>query len=170
MYAPNVVVALDGKEQKDLASFYRERPLVLIFLRHFGCIFCREQVAQLRSHPEWNVLFVTMGTQEEATEFRQSMESPHRFISDPNKRLYEDFGLRRGSFGQMFSPRTFKRGFQATRAGNSVGKPVGDPWQLSGAFLIGTDGRVLGEHRSSDASDNLTTEDISGWLATESVA
>ena len=169
MFAPNVVVALDGNEQRELAAFYRDQPVVLIFLRHFGCIFCREQVAQLRTHPEWNVLFVTMGTQEEATEFRASMESPHRFISDPNKRLYEDFGLRRGSFGQMFSPRTFRRGFQATRAGHSVGKPVGDPWQLSGAFLIGQDGRILGEHRSSDASDNLSVDDIGAWLSTVSI-
>jgi hypothetical protein len=165
MHAPLSVVNLHDGTVIELSSFYEAKPLVLVFLRHFGCIFCREQVAVLRDRPDLNVAFVTMGTVPQAEQFKQMMESPHAFISDPNKTLYAAFGLVRGSFTQMFSPSTFKRGFEATRAGHKVGRPIGDPWQLAGAFLIDQSGLVMAEHRSRDAGDNLNAADVEKWLS-----
>src|SRR6476661_7303672 len=31
-----------------LGDLWRDQPVVLVFLRHFGCLHCREHVAQLR--------------------------------------------------------------------------------------------------------------------------
>ena len=165
MYAPSDVVNLSDGSVTELRKFYEDKPLLVVFLRHFGCIFCREQVAELRGSPDLNVVFVTMGTVEEAREFKERMESPHPFVSDPNKTLYSAFGLNRGSFAQMFNPQTFRRGFQATTSGYRQGRPVGDPWQLAGAFLVDQQGKILREHRSRDASDNLSPETVRTWLA-----
>lgn len=158
--APLVAVTLHTGESVDLESLHQDRPLALVFLRHFGCLFCREQLSQLRPYADENIVFVSMSKVQEAAEFRDKMEIQSTFVSDPLKTLYEQFGLKRGSFAQMFSTTTFKRGFQATVSGHLSGVPVGDPWMLAGTFVIGTDGEILFSHFSRDASDNLPGETI----------
>jgi peroxiredoxin len=165
MRAINSVVTLHTGEAVELGTLYAKQPLALVFLRHFGCIFCREQIAQLRNFSDENVVFVGMGNIEETAAFRLKMESPQTYISDPNKSLYEEFGLRRGSFAQMFNTSTFRRGFDAMRAGTSIGgRPVGDPMMLAGVFVIDTSGEIIHSHFSRDASDNLSGNDISAML------
>lgn len=170
MYAPSDVVNLSDGSVVELRKFYSEKPLLLVFLRHFGCIFCREQVAELREYPDLNVVFVTMGTVQEAADFKERTESPHPFVSDPNKTLYAAFTLPKGNFGRLFTPQTIRRGFQAGIAGHRQGRPVGDPWQLAGSFLIGTDGKVLKEHRSKDVADNLSSSTVRSWLSEPATA
>lgn len=164
MDAPALDVRLWNGEVVPLDSLYRDQPLVLVFLRHFGCTFCREHVAQLRLHPSLNIVFVGMGDVEQTAAFRQAMRSPHPFISDPDRVLYQAFGLGQGTGKQMFNARTFARGFGATLRGHWVGVPVGDPWQMPGVFLIEPDGHVSWEYRSVDASDNATAEEILSHL------
>ena len=55
-------------------------------------------------------------------------------FSDPEKKLYDAFGLKTGSFLQVLGPQSFFRGVQAFRHG--IGVPVGDVWQMPGTFLI----------------------------------
>ena len=33
-----------------LGTLWRERPVVALFVRHFGCVFCREQLADAELH------------------------------------------------------------------------------------------------------------------------
>lgn len=153
-------VVLDSGEKVPLGQLYAQERLVLVFLRHFGCTFCREHVAQLRLHPKLNVVFVAMGSVEQTADFKRKMRSPHAFICDPDRELYRAFGLGRGDGKQMFNPKVFARGFGATLRGHFVGLPVGDPWQMPGVFLIETTGDVSWAYRSVDASDNPTPEVI----------
>lgn len=60
-------------------------------------------------------------------------------IADPDRTLFGSFGLGRGGFRELFAPRVFAAGWRALRAGHSIGRPHGDPLQMSGWFLI--DGR-----------------------------
>ena len=159
--APLVVVTLDSGESVDMSHLYKEKPLALVFLRHFGCIFCREQITQLRNFTTENIVFVSMGKVEEAATFRAKMESPQPIISDPLKTLYDQFGLRRGQLNQMLNPNTFKRGMQATLSGNRGGLiPPSDPWMLAGTFIINTNGEIIFSHFSRDAADNMSGESI----------
>jgi len=162
--SPIIDVQLSGGEVVPLASLYAEHPLVLVFLRHFGCPFCREHVAQLRLHPSLPIAFVGMGNLEQTAGFRAAMKSPHTFISDPDRVLYQAFGLGRGTGRQLMNPRTFARGFGATLRGHWVGAPIGDPWQMPGVFLINPNGEVSWEYRSVDASDNASVPDIQRQL------
>ncbi len=154
MVAPELDVLLDSGETVPLRSLYADQKIVLVFLRHFGCTFCREHVAQLRVHHSLNIAFVGMGSPEQTTEFKRKSRSPHVFICDPEKRVYKAFGLERGEARQMFNPKVFSRGFGATLRGHLVGAPVGDPWQMPGVFLIEPTGEISWEYRSVDASDN----------------
>ncbi|MCU0315585.1 MAG: AhpC/TSA family protein [Fimbriimonadaceae bacterium] len=117
-------------------------------------------MAELREHDHWNVAFVVMANEGQAEAFRKKLRSPHRFICDPDKELYLQFGLGRGSVKQMFGWESWRRGAEAAKKGHSVGAPVGDPWQMGGSFVLDRCGTVIWEHRNTNASDNPTAHDI----------
>lgn len=164
MRAPLTVVTLSSGETVDLAQFYADKPVVLVFLRHFGCIFCREQISALRRFPDENVVFVSMGRIDEAESFRQRMGSPQVMISDPSKQLYDAFGLRRGAVTQLANLRIVKRSLRLMGQGLRQGMPGRDPFMMAGVFRIDTDGEVSYSHFSADASDNLSGEEIVALL------
>ncbi len=76
-----------------------------------------------------------MVNEDQAKEFfaRYNVEDLPRF-SDPDKKLYNEFGLETGSFTQVLGVKSFIRGLEAFKHG--IGKPVGDVWQMPGTFLI----------------------------------
>jgi hypothetical protein len=126
-------------------------------------VFCREAVADLaRLGPAieaagTQVAFVHMGTEDEARAFfgRHGMSDAPR-VSDPDATLYREFGLTRGSINQILGPTVLTRSVGALLTGGHVaGRPIGDPWQMPGVFLLYR-GRVLKSfrhERSSDAPD-----------------
>src|SRR5689334_10576670 len=76
-------------------------PTLLAFLRHFGCPFCKETVAELKritaedpAYPP--VLFVAQCGVPETTEFFATRWPAARVVCDPEKTLYYAMGLRRG--------------------------------------------------------------------------
>jgi peroxiredoxin len=165
MKAPDALVDLDTGSQVPLSSLYGNKRLILVFLRHCGCLFAREQVAQLRFHPNLNIAFVTMASRDELAEFKKRTRSPHPMIADPDRKLYQAFGLGKGEGKQVFNLRTFARGFGATLRGHWVGTPIGDPWQMPGVFLIEPDGEISWEYRSVDAADNVSLALVQEHLA-----
>jgi peroxiredoxin len=164
MQAPLTVVTLDSGETRDLADFYKEKPLILVFLRHFGCIFCREQIAELREFKSENIVLISMGRIQEASDFKRKMEIPQPLVSDPNKLLYEAFGLRRGSFGQILNPTLARKSIRLMKEGHKPGIVKHDPWMMAGVFRIEQDGEVSYSHFASDISDNLSGAAIAQLL------
>ena len=164
MRAPLTVVTVDSGETQELADFYKAKPLVLVFLRHLGCMFCREQIARLRSFGDLNIVLVSLGRIQEVADFKVKMEIPQVVISDPNKLLYEAFGLRRGSIKQIVNPTIARRSIGAFRSGNRPGVLKHDPWMMAGVFRVEPDGDVSYSHYASDISDNLSGEEIANLL------
>lgn len=160
MLAPDLGYVSHTGERGALRSLYADGPLAMVFLRHLGCVFCREQVAMLHDYQASRLVFVVMASPKETAQFRQEMNSPHTFLCDEAQELYRAFGLKRGGVGQMFNLKTFKRGMEATRAGHRVGRPVGDPWVLGGAFLVSQGGEVTFRKPAHDASENVTASEL----------
>ncbi len=99
-----------------------------------------------------------MANQDQAEKFFAKYgvkDLPH--FSSPNKELYKAFGLKRGGFNALFGLKNFARGFGAISHG--VGKPVGDPFQMPGTFLIHK-GEVLDSFVNKTASDVPNYEEI----------
>lgn len=127
-----------------LDELSRLSPVLLVFLRHHGCMFCREalgDLAEKRKEIEANgtrLVLVHMGTEEQGAKFFAKYDLEHATrISDPRRTLYRAFGLPRGTLGMFFTPRLWMRGFQAAIVGrNGVGRFTGDVFQLPGAFLL----------------------------------
>lgn len=147
-----------------------DRPLLLVFLRHAGCTFCREAVADVvakRSAIEAagaTPVFVHMGEPEQGDAFLARLgaaDLPR--ISDPQRRLHRLAGLNRGSFRELFGLRNFVRAVAAARYG--VGHPVGDPLQMPGTMLLHR-GRVLRVHRHRFAGERPDYASLACVVAT----
>ena len=78
-------------------------------------------------------------------------------FSDPQGELYERYHLGRGRLGQLLGPRVLWRALRSFFRGHGVGKPVGDPRRMPGAFLIdkGAIRRAFRPERVSDRPDYL---------------
>ena len=146
-------VRLEDGSEIELQNLNGGEPFALVFLRHYGCIFCRYQVAQLRPATDLSVFFVGMGTVDEAASFKQRMRSPHRFIADPDRSLYERFGVQRGKPSQVFTLRALGTGIRATLSGQFQGRPTADPMQLGAAFILDGSGNVCWSRYSDDVAE-----------------
>lgn len=130
-----------GDSLLDLAD---RQPLMLFFLRHTGCPFCREslaRLAQLRRQIEANgttLVLIHMSSDSHASKFLSRFGlADVPAISDPRRSLYRAFGLRRGSPWQVAGPQLWRRGFPLLlRRGQSLSPKGGDLFQLSGMFLV----------------------------------
>ena len=138
-----------------------QQPVMLIFLRHFGCTFCREalaDIAELRAELEalgTEVVFVHMSDNETAERyFSRYKLLPTRHVSDPECRYYTDFGLTKGNFNQLFGLKSWIRGFDSTVLQlNGVGlRQIGDGFQMPGIFIL-RDGEVEDAYIHRVASD-----------------
>jgi peroxiredoxin len=143
-----------------LGELSRHQPLLVVFLRHAGCTFCREAMADLaRQRPAIErqgvkLAIVHMSSPLNATQTlaRYGLDDVHRF-SDPECRLYEAFGLSRGRFSQLFGPSVWMRGTVAgVLEGHGIGMLEGDGFRMPGVFLL-RDGRIVAEFRGSTAAD-----------------
>jgi peroxiredoxin len=131
---------------------------LVVFLRHFNCIYCRESLAELRRLRKQieaegvQIATVHMGTEEQAEELLAlfDLRDVERF-SDPERLLYGAFGLERTTIGQLLTPTSW---FGIVRAGiKSQFLPgrrlkgiVGDVLQMPGVFLL-KDGFIVGDFK-----------------------
>ena len=143
-----------------IAQLSKSSPVLLVFLRHTGCTFCREalsDIARQRRSIEASgtrVVLVHMSGEEHASQYFQSygLQDVLR-ISDPNQALYRAFGLSRGSLRSLFGPKVWLRGFQAAVIKrHGVGRLAGDGFQMPGVFLV-FHGEVLRSYRHQSAAD-----------------
>jgi hypothetical protein len=163
MRIPDRPIVLDGDESRNLGEL--PRPFFLIFLRHFGCVFCRYQVKQLRTRPELPIIFVCMESSDEAADFRSKMGSPHRFLSDPGRDLYRHFNVPEGTTRQLITLNAFVGGLRALGNGVLQGRPSADPMQLAAAFLIAQTGDVAWSRIAKDVAEIFSAKELAEALA-----
>lgn len=143
-----------------LSDLSRDTPVLVVFLRHTGCTFCREALSDVwRSLTKIEaqgarVCLVHMDTDDHAADvFSKYYLYDIDRISDPDRRLYRAFGLQRGGLRQLFGFRVWRRGFDAMfRGGHGVGALVRDGFQMPGAFLL-QDGEIVRSFVHQTAGD-----------------
>ncbi len=137
----------------------QDSPLLLVLLRHSGCTFCKETLAELRDrrdeieHDGTRIVLVHMSTPGDGLTLAKDVGLEGvRCVSDPERRLYGALELTHGRFAQLFGPRVMWRGFVNTLRGRLPGRLDGDGFQMPGAFLIHR-GEILRAHRHRDAAE-----------------
>jgi len=152
---------------RTLEQHSHDAPHLVVFLRHFGCTFCREALADLareRATIEGRgtrLVLVHMAPDRDAVSYlaAHGLDDAAR-VSDPSATLYRAFRLRRGTFRQLFGLRSWTRGLVAGLVrGHGVGRLVGDGFQLPGVFLI-DGGEIVREFRHREASEVPDYEDL----------
>jgi len=105
------------------------------------------------------VALVTMGTPEQAAEFRARLQLPFRCLADAARVAYRAYGLPCGGLGAVAGPATWAVGLKALLS-HGVGKMIGDPYQLPGSFVIDTAGIVRHAHRATTSADWTSNEEM----------
>lgn len=155
----------DTTDGRNLGEMHEEKPLMLVFLRHFGCPFCKESLLQLAEHRRQleaegiGIVLVYMVDDKTAeaylTEYGLNDVAQ---VSDPEEIFYKSFRLKRGSFLQLFGLKVWVRWVElAFRKKLFNTKPAGDVAQMPGTFLL-QEGKVVKEfvHKSVADSPDYT--------------
>ena len=140
----NLFKQMQTNKKQNLYDFSMNQPVMLVFLRHFGCTFCREALSDISEKKEVleslgaKLVFVHMAENELADRYFTRYNIPGAIhVSDPECNFYKAFGLIKGTFTQLFGLQTWIRGFQAgLMDGHGIGPQLGDGFQMPGVFVI----------------------------------
>ncbi len=110
----DVLTAYRAESGRTLLQLTEESPVLLLFLRHFGCSFCREtldRVSQIRGKLEAKgvrPVFVHLGTPERAKPYFDYYNMSHvERVSNPDASLYQNPLF--GSGGRILLATSFGR-------------------------------------------------------------
>lgn len=147
-----------------------EKGIVLVFLRHFGCLFCRDHAVQLREHHHeftqrgYTVVAIGQGTPARSARFATEYALPFPVFGDRALASYRLFGLTSGILGGFLQPNAYKAGVKAMLHGHFPGMPDGNVNQYPGTFLIDRGGQILHQQIGQHAGDFPSAAEILGWI------
>lgn len=131
------------------AAAHVQRGLALVFLRHFGCPFCKEHAQELNRQRDAfaaagvDIVMIGTGTPEQADAFRQDLGLRNRVLTDPGGAAYRAFGLVEAPWRSLLDPRVLAGGARAAIKGYlPQRRPQGRSLQLQGQFLIDRAGTI----------------------------
>jgi hypothetical protein len=136
-----------------------ERLVILHFLRHLGCAFCKHSVDKFRKLCESTkfppIYFVHSSPAEVGEAFFQERFPTAAHIADPEHKLYKLFGIKRMPYWKLFSPVFITRMIYLSLSGYpNEYNGYGDTKMLTGTFLF-KDGKLLWSHRATMPGDDL---------------
>jgi hypothetical protein len=130
----------------NLLALTESTPVLLIFLRHFGCSFCRQtisDISDLRGEMQERgvrPVFVHLGTPEIArAHFDYYGLSDVERVHDPQAKLYQHpvFGLSRTNpFAHFFKPVVVTGWLKGAIFKHGIGTIQGDGEQMPGVFFL----------------------------------
>lgn len=151
--------ALDLPAGSPLRALAADSPALVVFLRSFGCTFCREamaDVAKIKDHIRASgagIAVVHGGTPDEARPwFAKFGLDDVTAISDPELAHYRAFGLGRTGVKELVDPKVWMRG-AVCAIGHGFGAQTPEMMrQLPGVFVV-QNGRIRAEFRHRSPSD-----------------
>jgi len=144
MIKKEVLNGIHTNKGNNLYDLSMERPVLLVFLRQFGCLYCREALTDISNLLEQinerniNLVLIHMSDLELAKTYLDKYNlADEEQISDPNCESYAEFGLVKGSIGQLFGLKVWSRGFGQASKGNFFSlRQIGDALQMPGLFML----------------------------------
>lgn len=142
----------------DAGALWAEKPAIVVFVRHFGCMFCRAQAAALQeaepaiSSAGGHLAVVGNGAPRFIAELRRVTGFEGPVLTDPSREAYRACGFLRGVRSNVNlatarqALRTFGKGFRQ-------GRTQGDPWQQGGAVAMAPGDRLLAVQRARYAGE-----------------
>ena len=159
--APDATLPDHGGNDVVLSSLWADRPLLVLFWRHFGCSCGMDRAARLAAElagyraAGGDVVIVGQGEPERAARYRERQGIEVPVLCDPERTVYQAFGLLQGTTAQVLFDASdamlrcdLDAGLASSASRHATDRAlVDDPWQLPGEFVIGTDGVIAHAHR-----------------------
>jgi len=157
--APDATVTDINGAPVSLASLWANGPVLLAFLRHFGCIFCRERLCQLeKAQAEFTaaglpIVALALGEPRHAKRYGPRLAPSITCLAAPSDAAYTAYGISHG-VGAASMPKVLGAGLRAALSGNMQGRVTGDQLFLGATFVIEHGGRVRWAHFDTFAGDH----------------
>lgn len=165
---PTRLAKMITSEKVSVLELSQEYSILLVFLRHFGCLFCREALHDLANIKDElqqegiKIVLVHMSEPALAEEYLAKYKlTGTAYVSDPSIQWYEQFGLVKGNMKQLLGLGVWMRGAAVVAKGIFPQRVIGDGFQMPGVFVI-QKGQIIQSfiHRlSSDRPDYKTLVD-----------
>lgn len=137
-----------------------EQPILVVFLRHSGCTFCREMIADLEKsnndlkEARVQVVLVHMGLS------GKTLPGEWKTFLDSDRALYRLAQMERGAWSQVVSAKVVWRAFIAgILKGHGVGALEGDGFMMAGARLW-KQGQLIFSWQSQSVADRLPLTEL----------
>ncbi|KAM4613065.1 prostamide/prostaglandin F synthase [Polymixia lowei] len=170
----NLLKNADTGEIVEVQSLWQEQPVVLFFLRRFGCQVCRWTASEIsKLEPDLranNIALVGIGPEETGlNEFREGRFFKGALYVDEKKRNYKDLGFRRYSALSVVPAALGKKVRDVIAKANAQGIQgnfTGDLLQSGGMLIVAKGGEKVLLHFVQDSpGDYVPLEDIAKALS-----
>jgi peroxiredoxin len=165
--ADATVLARDGAPSR-LGDVWKGRPCVVLFLRHFGCIGCAEQMTGLAPRLREihdagaRTVLVGSGTPAMIDAFVERLGLGDKevvIVTDPSLAAFRAAGLARSAWA-TYGPRAIVDYVRAFGSG-FVSRPIaGDLYQQGGALVVDGGGRVVFHRPARSLGDHADAADL----------
>jgi hypothetical protein len=162
------VLSLEGEPLR-LRECFRDRPAVIVFVRHFGCLFCHQAVFELLEHAPQIVrrgarlAIVGNGSVAHARRFAESKALPREgvmVLTDPGRDAFKAAGFERGLARTVLHPGAWSAFTKAKAQGHTGNGLFGDLTQLGGVVVAKPPASMLYFHKSRFAGDHPDEAEI----------
>jgi hypothetical protein len=148
------------------ASLLLGRPTILVLLRHLGCLFCQQHLAELRKFTSeidqtgGQVAVVSFAPHPHLAGFAEALGYPYVWLSDPDRASYRAFDIGRGGLLNPFSPTDLWRAATGLVRGKPWIPQQRDIWQLGADFVFDPDGMLTMAHQCQSSHDRPPVADV----------
>lgn len=150
-----------------LGDLWTKHPVVLVHLRHFGCLFCRAHLARLRDrHEELDghgakVVAIGTGDLSYGRQLREQLRFTFPLLVDEGLRTYKVVQAGRGHLTDWVLPGVMRAGEKAAReTGARHGPPGRNVSVLGATHVIYPDGSVPFAWLNGDFSEDAPLERV----------
>jgi len=149
-----------------LGDLWKDQPVVLVFLRHFGCHNCRDHAVQLRDRygelQAQGIGLVAIGTGDirYAGAFVRDENIPYLVLVDDDAEAARAASVNVASWYRLLHPSTWRASIEAWKRGARIHKAGKRVTQLGATFVIGPGDQVRYSHVDADSTDHAPVPEI----------
>src|SRR5689334_22202216 len=149
-----------------LGDLWSDKPVVVVFLRHFGCHNCRDHAMQLRDRYDelqaQGIELVAIGTgdQRYAAAFVRDEKIPFLVLVDDRAEAAHAASVNVASWYRLLHWSTWKASIEAWKRGARIHKAGKRVTQLGATFVFGPGEQVRYSHVDADSTDHAPVPEI----------
>uniref|UniRef100_A0A914BFB4 Uncharacterized protein n=1 Tax=Patiria miniata TaxID=46514 RepID=A0A914BFB4_PATMI len=152
-----------------IGSYLCKGNVIVVLLRHFACLPCRDHVAQLQQRAEdiarWggHILVVSFGSREGALQWLGITGCPFDMVVDEDRKVYSSMGLGR-SISKVWHISTITYYAEMKASGRTLPSKLenieDDPTQMGGDLVVDRHGNTAFIHCSKTPPDRPAVDDL----------